>query len=300
MPHDALSSSRLTPEQDTEALLPASTTPRVFTFPDTRQPVRTVTREGEPWFVLADVCLVLAHSNPSVAAARLDNDEKGVSSVYTPGGLQAMTVISESGLYSLILTSRKPEARAFRRWVTGTVLPNLRRDGAYVMGEERLSDPASSVDDLEALNDRIVSLLRHKAELLEARVEREKASRLAAEATVQVMAPKAALVDEHFAQAGTMTLARFARTLGGLNAHRIKADLERYGFLYRTGRKGSYRVRTPFRDTLFVEKAHPAHPGTIEIHPTPKGCQRIVALYQSGQLTMKLGHWPKAPTRVAA
>lgn len=96
-------------------------------------PVRVVVREGEPWFVLTDVCKVLQHSNPSVAAARLDDDEKGVATVYTLGGDQQVTVINESGLYSLVLTSRKAEAKAFKRWVTHEVLPAIRKTGGYMV-----------------------------------------------------------------------------------------------------------------------------------------------------------------------
>ena len=96
--------------------------------------VRVITDEkGEPWFVLSDICSVLEHSNPSMAASRLDDDEKGVSNVYTPGGDQKVTIISESGLYSLILTSRKPEAKRFKKWVTSEVLPAIRKTGTYTV-----------------------------------------------------------------------------------------------------------------------------------------------------------------------
>ncbi|MCP1197017.1 Bro-N domain-containing protein [Acetobacter senegalensis] len=93
--------------------------------------VRVLTHGGEPWFVLADVCGVLEHTNSRVAAERLDEDEKGVSSVYTPGGPQEMSIINESGLYNLIFTSRKPEAKRFRKWVTGEVLPAIRKTGSF-------------------------------------------------------------------------------------------------------------------------------------------------------------------------
>ena len=94
--------------------------------------VRVVTDErGMPWFVAADVCHCLAIANPRDALTRLDDDEKGVGSTDTPGGRQSMTTVNESGLYSLILGSRKPEARAFKRWVTHEVLPSIRQTGSY-------------------------------------------------------------------------------------------------------------------------------------------------------------------------
>lgn len=98
--------------------------------------VRLIDRDGEPWFVLADVCRVLEIANSRDAAARLDDDEKGVVTTDTLGGRQEATIINESGLYSLVLTSRKAAAKRFKKWVTSEVLPTLRRTGAYVIGPE--------------------------------------------------------------------------------------------------------------------------------------------------------------------
>ncbi|WP_345432001.1 phage antirepressor [Actinoallomurus vinaceus] len=93
--------------------------------------MRTVLIDGEPWFVAADVCAVLDLGNPRSSLALLDDDERGVYRVDTPGGPQNATIVNEAGLYSLILRSRKPEARAFKRWVTHDVLPAIRRTGSY-------------------------------------------------------------------------------------------------------------------------------------------------------------------------
>ena len=93
--------------------------------------VRTVSHAGGTWFVAADVCAVLEYTDPSAALLRLDQDEKGAAIVRTLGGNQKMNVVTESGLYHLVLTSRKPEAKAFRRWVTRTVLPSTRQTGGY-------------------------------------------------------------------------------------------------------------------------------------------------------------------------
>ena len=88
--------------------------------------------DGDPWFVAADVCKALELEKTNRALSRLDDDEKGAHSVSTPGGRQRMSIISESGLYSLILGSRKPEARAFKRWITHEVIPSIRKHGAYM------------------------------------------------------------------------------------------------------------------------------------------------------------------------
>jgi prophage antirepressor-like protein len=98
-------------------------------------PVRVLARDGEPWFVLADVCRVLEIKNVGDASGRLDDDEKG--SIANPdatsaGGKPTVIIINESGLYSLILTSRKPEAKRFKKWVTSEVLPAIRKTGGYI------------------------------------------------------------------------------------------------------------------------------------------------------------------------
>ena len=111
---------------------------QIFQYQD--QPVRTVQRDGEPWFVLKDVCAVLGLGTPARVAERLEEDE--VSSTHLTDSLgrqQDMTIINESGLYNVILRSDKPEARPFRKWVTGEVLPSIRKTGGYISGQDSLS-----------------------------------------------------------------------------------------------------------------------------------------------------------------
>lgn len=97
--------------------------------------VRTIMKSGDPWFVVADVLRTLDIDRSSLE--RLDEDEKGVDSINTPGGIQSMTIVSEAGLYSLVLGSRKPEAKPFKRWVTHEVLPAIRKTGGYSVGIPR-------------------------------------------------------------------------------------------------------------------------------------------------------------------
>ena len=94
--------------------------------------IRTLTIDGEPWFVAEDVCKALELGNPSMTVERLDADEKGISSIDTLGGKQRMAIINEPGLYSVILCSRKPEAKAFKRWITHEVIPAIRKYGGYM------------------------------------------------------------------------------------------------------------------------------------------------------------------------
>ena len=94
--------------------------------------IRTVELDGEPWLVGKDVAEALGYTNPRKALIdHVDDEDKGVTKCYTPGGDQDMTIINESGLYSLVLSSKLPTARKFRRWVTSEVLPSIRKTGGY-------------------------------------------------------------------------------------------------------------------------------------------------------------------------
>ena len=95
--------------------------------------VRTVTKDGEPWFVAADVCRALGHSNVTVALDRLDDDEKAKFNLGLRGGDTGC--VNEPGLYSLVLGSRKPEAKNFKRWITHEVIPSIRKTGSYSIQE---------------------------------------------------------------------------------------------------------------------------------------------------------------------
>ena len=135
-------------------------------------PVRIVEKGGEPWFVAKDVCDILALGNPRSSIALLDEDERGVHSMDTPSGKQEMGIISEAGLYSLILRSRKPEAKAFKRWVTHEVLPSIRKTGAYLspgMSNEQVKTLVATLEEemyrrIQAEN-RLAKLEAHAEEL---------------------------------------------------------------------------------------------------------------------------------------
>ena len=121
--------------------------PQVFDF-DGRQ-VRIVEKNGSPWWVLKDVCLVLEVNNSRDITTRLDDDEKGVDIIDTLGGKQELTIISESGLYNVILLSRKPEAKRFKRWIIHEVLPSIRKHGGYLTDtkiEEILTNPDTIIN----------------------------------------------------------------------------------------------------------------------------------------------------------
>lgn len=161
--------------------------------------VRVVKIDGEPWFVAADVCKVLGLSKVSMAIKSLDADEKGVSTVSTPGGDQQVSIINESGLYSLILRSRKPEAKRFKRWVTSEVLPTIRKTGGYATPGTDLHRllAESPLEALKAVADTATKLAEEN-QALKARVEED--------------APKVLLAEEFFESDGLMGIREAARS----------------------------------------------------------------------------------------
>jgi len=187
--------------------------------------VRTIQRNGETWWVLKDVCDVLEIGNSRMVADRLDADEKGVSIIDTLGGKQELTVISESGLYNVILLSRKPEAKKFKRWVTHEVLPQIRRHGAYITTsklEEIMNDPDAWIKLLTALK--------------EERQEKERLKLQAAENKPKVVFADAVSVSE-----GTILIGELAKILKGngidIGQNRLFERLRQDGFLIK--RKGT-------------------------------------------------------------
>lgn len=139
-------------------------------------PVRVVTIDGEPWFVLADLCRVLTLSSPHKVYDRIADDAKGRTSIPTPGGDQQMAVVSEAGMYEVVIRSDKAEAVEFRRWITGTVLPEIRKTGSY--GAPKLAE----------LSRRDILTMALEAE---DRADREAAARLEAESQVRELIPPA-------------------------------------------------------------------------------------------------------------
>ncbi len=191
---------------------------QVFTYGGNE--VRTVQRNGEPWFVLKDVCAILGIGNNRMASDRLDTDEKGVSQIDTLGGKQEMTVINESGLYNVILRSDKPEAKPFRKWVTSEVLPSIRKTGGYIAGQENLTP-----EELMA-----------KALMVAQKTLAEREARIA-DLTVQnqIMQPKASYFDE-LVDRGTLTNFRETAKQLGIPPKRFVAFLMEKKYVYRDKR----------------------------------------------------------------
>ena len=148
---------------------------------------RSIMIDGEPWFVAADVCRALQIGNPTMALTRLDEDEKALSNIEgLSRGNDKGNIVSEAGLYSLILRSRKPEAKAFKRWITHEVIPSIRKYGAYVT--DKVLDQMDEHPEL--IPEYIQRLRDENANARAAREELEKA-----QAENALLAPKATYYD---------------------------------------------------------------------------------------------------------
>lgn len=206
--------------------------------------VRTVEENGEPWFVLKDVCEVFGEQNYRRVSQRLEEYEKGVSQIATPGGMQAMTIVNESGLYSTLfymqpekargvseeyIEKRKTQLKKFKHWVTHDVLPSIRKHGGYLTPrkvDEILSDP-----------DTIIRLATN--------LKKERQKRLVAEKKVLEDKPKVAFADAITSSSSSCLIGELAKL--------IKQAMER------TGRKisiGQNRFYQWLRENGFLGKSN--------------------------------------------
>ena len=132
--------------------------------------IRVTEINGEPWFVLTDICKTLSLTSPHKVADRLEEDEKGRSLIPTLGGAQEMAVISESGLYAVILRSDKPQAKPFRKWVTSEVIPSIRKHGTYGEADySNLSPQLQFLIQLEKKQNRLERRIDSMCETMQVR-----------------------------------------------------------------------------------------------------------------------------------
>ena len=222
---------------------------RVFNFQSNE--VRVVKGDnGEPWFVAKDVCAYFGETNYRRAIQSCDEEEKGVSQITTPGGPQNMTIVNESGLYSLLFAMRPSKARgvspeyikerqekihAFKRWVTHEVLPSIRKHGGYIA-----SNGTESVEEL----------YMRAMESLHAALERQKA--ITAEQTKQLekQAPDVEYCNTVLAARNLHTVNSIATHLG-TTAVRLNRLLSIHGWIYRKG--GIYYPSASIRDKGYCD-----------------------------------------------
>ena len=182
--------------------------------------IRTMEINGEPYFVGREVAMVLGYKNPLDALTKhVEEEDKGVANCDTLGGTQKMTVINESGLYSLILSSKLPKAKEFKRWVTSEVLPSIRKHGAYAV-DELLNDPEFAIKTFTALKE-----------------ERERSKRLSEQ--IEADKPKVIFADSVSAAKSSILIGDLAKILkqNGVNIgqNRLFEWFRQNGFLIKSG-----------------------------------------------------------------
>lgn len=221
--------------------------------------IRVIERNGEPWFVATDVCSALDVSNPSDAIKRLDDDERARFNLGHP--MNETNCVNEPGLYSLVLGSRKPEAKAFKRWITHEVIPSIRKHGGYLTPakiEEVLLSPDTIIQLATALKEE-----QAKTKTLTAKVEEDK--------------PKVLFADAVAASEGTILIGELAKILKGngvdIGQNRLFEWLRREGYLVK--RKGTdYNMPTQrsMELGLFkIKETSITHPdGHVTVSKTPK------------------------------
>lgn len=223
--------------------------------------VRVSTRDGEPWFVAKDVCDALGIAKYRDAVSRLDPDERGSVLVDTLGGAQEASAVSEPGFYKLVMRSRKPEAKAFQRWVTHEVLPAIRRDGGYMA-----SKPDETPEEIMARALRIADeTMRRQKERIE--------SLSSANAE---MRPKALFADAVAASESTCLVGELAKMLRQngveIGQNRLFDWLRERGYLGKGGSNRNVPTQASMDMGLFriKETAVTHSDGRVTINRTPK------------------------------
>ena len=244
---------------------------QIFNNPEFGE-IRTVELNGEPWFVGKDVAAALGYSNARKALAdHVDSEDKGVTKCDTLGGIQEMTIINESGLYSLVLSSKLPAAKQFKRWITAEVIPSIRKHGAYMTPE--------TLEQAILNPDTIIKI----ATALKEEQDKRKALEVANTALTvdnQIMKPKAEYFDELVDRNLNTSIRETAKELGVKQRSFVAFLLDRK-YLYRD-KKGKLQPYAQYADDLFVLKEcyndKTQWAGT-QLLVTPKGRETFRLLY---------------------
>jgi anti-repressor protein len=223
--------------------------------------VRVLEKDGQPWFIAKDVCECLEIKNSRDAVSRLDEDEKDVVLTDTPGGNQKLQVVNEYGLYTLILSSRKPEAKKFKRWITHEVIPSIRKHGAYMTPEK--------IEEVLMNPDTIIQLATA--------LKKEQQRRLQAEKQIEEQRPKVLFADAVSTAKNSILVGELAKLLKqngiDIGQNRLFQWLRDNGYLIK--RKGTdYNMPTQYAMELGlfeVKETTITHAdGHISISKTPK------------------------------
>lgn len=242
--------------------------------------IRTVEVNNEPWFVGKDVASVLGYSNPQKAIRdHVEDEDKGVNEMFTPGGKQQLPIINESGLYSLILSSKLPNAKQFKRWVTSEVLPTIRKHGAYIT-PETLQEAILNPDMMIQLCQQL------KAEQDKNAALKVVNSRLTVDN--QIMQPKADYFDE-LVERNLNTGIRETAKLLGIGQKEFVAFLQDKKYLYRD-KRGRLMPYMDKNNGLFEVKEcfnNKTNWAGTQVLITPKGRETFRLLYLQGKKAVR-------------
>lgn len=189
--------------------------------------IRSLELNGEPWFVGKDVAEVLGYKEPrSAISKKVDEDDRGVAKMETPSGIQEMTIINESGLYSLILSSKLPTAKAFKRWVTSEVLPAIRKTGGYIPITPQMSEQEIMA---KAVQISMATIAQQKDAILA--LESRNAIQ---EQIIHEMQPKADYTDMILQSKSVVNINQIAKDYG-MTAQEMNKILHEIGIQYKQG-----------------------------------------------------------------
>ena len=236
--------------------------------------LRAIVVDGEPCFVAKDVCDALSLGRQQDSTRYIDEDEKGECLVDTSSGTQRMVVVTEAGLYSLIMRSRKPEAKTFKRWVTHDVLPSIRKHGMYATPqtvEDMLNDPDTMIATLKAL-----------------KAERQKVQALVEDNSR--MLPKAVAYDSFIETDGTLTITEASRYMTQMGS---KVSVQRLYALLRADELICKRGNAPTRKAIDRGLAIQV----MTTRPDGKANDPYARLTQKG-LDWCVSHYAQMPTQM--
>ena len=249
----------------------------IFNFESSE--VRVVEEQEQVWFVGKDVATILGYKNTKDALGKhVDEEDKRGSQITTPGGKQSMTIINESGLYSLVLSSKLPTAKKFKHWVTSEVLPAIRKHGAYMTDqkiEEILSDP-----------DTIIKLAT------ELKAERE--GRLIAEQRVNELIPKASYYDLVLKNQSLVTITQIAKDYG-MSGREMNAKLHELKVQYKQG--STWLLYSKYQktgwthsDTIVVDRTDGTKKTVMQTKWTQKGRLGLYELLKNNGVLPLIEH----------
>lgn len=242
----------------------------------------TITQKGQPWFIGKEVASILGYSNVRDALSKhVDDEDKGVAKRDTPGGAQKMTIINESGLYSLILSSKLPTAKKFKHWVTSEVLPAIRKTGGYIPVTPEMSD-MEVLARAVLISKKTIDVLKEKNKLLETENE--------------AMKPKALFADAYAATKDGILVGAMAKMLRQngieIGQNRLFRILREKGYLMKSGEDKNMPTQRSMESGWFRIKARTittpdgSSRSTRTVLVTGKGQQYFVNLFLKEEPTL--------------